>query len=161
MLSSMTIVSLTELPEYVRNVRAALKVTPALPHATVVALRGDLGAGKTTLVQALARDMGIEEPVLSPTYVLMRSYTIDLARLPNGALRRFSRLIHIDAYRFEKPEQWAQLKPQEFLGDPATLVLVEWPERVEGFMPQPDLTIDIKPGSNDTEREITMQAQKE
>ena len=158
MLSPMTKVLLTELPEYVRNVRAALKVTPALPRATVVALCGDLGAGKTTFVQTLARDMGIEEPVLSPTYVLMRSYAIGGTRLENGAPRRFNRLVHIDAYRFERPEQWEQLKPQEFLGDPGTLVLVEWPERVEGFMPRPDLTVDIKPGGNDTEREITMQA---
>lgn len=154
----MTIVPLGELPEYVRNVRASIKVSPRLPHATVIALRGDLGAGKTTLVQTLARDMGIEEPVLSPTYVLMRSYDIDEHRLPNGAPRRFNRLIHIDAYRFEKPEQWAQLRPQEFLSDPHALVLVEWPERVEGFMPKPDLVIDIKPGGSDTERDITMHA---
>jgi tRNA threonylcarbamoyladenosine biosynthesis protein TsaE len=154
----MTIVPLNELPEYVRNVRAAIKASPALPRATVVALRGDLGAGKTTFVQTLARDMGIGEPVLSPTYVLMRSYDIDGNRLPNGAMRRFNRLVHIDAYRFEKPEQWAQLRPQEFLNDPHTLVLVEWPEKVEGFMPKPDMTIDIKQGIDGTERYIVMHA---
>ncbi|HEY6018945.1 MAG TPA: tRNA (adenosine(37)-N6)-threonylcarbamoyltransferase complex ATPase subunit type 1 TsaE, partial [Candidatus Paceibacterota bacterium] len=142
----MTIVPLNELPEYVRNVRATIKASPALSRATVIALRGDLGVGKTTLVQTLARDMGIDEPVLSPTYVLMRSYVIHDKRLPNGAPRRFNRLVHIDAYRFEKPEQWAQLRPEEFLSDPCTLVLVEWPEKVEGFMPKPDLTIDIKEG---------------
>jgi len=152
----MTIVPLAELPEYVRNVRTVLKMSPRLPRATVIALRGDLGAGKTTFVQTLARDMGVDEPVLSPTYVLMRSYAIDVARLHNGMPRRFNRLVHIDAYRFEKPEQWSQLRPQEFLNDPAALVLVEWPERVEGFMPKPDLTIDIKQNGVDTERDIVM-----
>lgn len=140
-------VSLAELPAFAERL---LHTLPTKQSAVVVALRGELGAGKTTLTQALARALGVEEPVLSPTYVLMRSYA-----LPAG---RFATLVHIDAYRFEKPEQWAQLRPQEFLSDPAALVLVEWPERVEGFMPKPDITIDIRSGGNEAERDIVMQA---
>jgi tRNA threonylcarbamoyladenosine biosynthesis protein TsaE len=140
-------VSLTDLPAVAEHL---LQTLPTKESAVVVALRGDLGAGKTTLVQALARTLGVVDPVLSPTYVLMRSYT-----LPAG---QFAKLVHIDAYRFDAPEQWEQLKPQEFLGDPATLVLVEWPEKVEGFMPKPDLVVDIKQGTSDTERDIVIQA---
>lgn len=158
MLVNVTLVPLTELPEFARNVRAALKAAPPLPHATVVALKGDLGAGKTTFVQTLARDMGIEEPVLSPTYVLMRSYSLEGERLPNGATRRYKRLIHIDAYRLEDPEQWRQLRPEEFLNDPSALVLVEWPEKVMGVMPTPDMTITFTQNGTTTEREIVMAA---
>lgn len=154
----MTIVPLAHLPEYVRNVRAALKMSPALPRATIVALRGDLGAGKTTFVQTLAREMGVTMPVLSPTYVLMRTYTLDGKRLPSGEARRFTRLVHIDAYRLERPEQWEQLRPQEFLSDPATLVLVEWPEKVAGALPSPDMTLTFSANGNEAERDITMQA---
>ena len=146
----MTIVPLAELPEYVRNVRTVLKMNPTLERATVVALRGDLGAGKTTLTQAFANALGVAGVVQSPTYVLMKRYTT--------TNDRFSTLVHIDAYRFERPTEWQQLKPQEFLNDPAALVLVEWPERVEGFMPKPDLTIDIKQGGSDQERDIVMHA---
>ncbi len=140
-------VSLTELPAFAKNVLDTLVPTQS---ATVVALRGDLGAGKTTLTQAFAKALGVTDVVQSPTYVLMKRYTT--------AHTQFTTLVHIDAYRFERPEQWAQLKPQEFLGDPRTLVLVEWPERVEGFMPKPDLGIDIGPGASDKEREITTHA---
>lgn len=140
-------VLLTDLPAFAEGV---VEILPKKESAVVVALRGDLGAGKTTLVQALARVLGVVDPVLSPTYVLMRSYALSAGR--------FAKLVHIDAYRFDKPEQWTQLQPQEFLGDPHTLVLVEWPERVEGFMPKPDLVVDIKQGSNDMERDITTHA---
>ena len=143
MLEVVTVVPLRELPEFARNVRAALKVVPALPRATIVALKGDLGAGKTTFVQTLARDMGVEEPVLSPTYVLMRSYQLPGDRLPNGATRRFTKIVHIDAYRLEKPEQWAQLQPETFLNDTHTIVCVEWPERVGGMLPKPDIAITL------------------
>ena len=97
MLMRMTTVPLTDLPEFVRNVRAMLKLGPATGRATVAALQGGLGSGKTTFVQALARDMGIFESVASPTYVLMKKYQLPGERLPSGALRRFKTLVHIDA----------------------------------------------------------------
>lgn len=137
----MTSVPLAELPEYVRNVRAMLKLLPAKSAATTVWLIGDLGAGKTTFVQNLAREMEISEDVQSPTYVLMKSYGVPNNRTQFGSLRRFNRLVHIDAYRLEDAKQFAALKSEEFLNDPATLVLIEWPEKVAGALPAPDLTI--------------------
>lgn len=101
--------------------------------ATVFALQGDLGAGKTTFVQALAGELGITETVQSPTYVLMKKYDI--------SYRSFTTLIHIDAYRLANAGEFAALKPERFLGDPKVLVAFEWPERVEGALPKPDLTL--------------------
>lgn len=115
--------------------------------AAVVALQGDLGAGKTTFTQALARELGITATVQSPTYILMRSYTI--------SNNRFTKLVHIDAYRLENPKEFAALKPEQFLKDPKTLVVVEWPEKVEGALPPADVTINFSSdGAKEGERYI-------
>ena len=104
-------------------------------HATIIALRGDLGAGKTTFTQALAKELGITESVQSPTYVLMKSYPISFGH--------FTKFIHIDAYRLDSPEEFSALKPEEFLSNPQNLVVIEWPERVEGVLPKPDIVLNF------------------
>jgi len=102
--------------------------------ATTIALQGDLGAGKTTFVQALAKELGVTDTIQSPTYVLMKSYHI-----PHHP--RFALLIHIDAYRLDGAKEFAALRTEKFLEDKRTLVCVEWPERVEGALPAPDITL--------------------
>jgi len=139
----MTHVPLKELPEFARNVRATLKLLPPKGRATVVHLRGDLGAGKTTFVQAIAKDFGIEGTIQSPTYVLMKSYKILEPRTTFGEHRRFSTLVHIDAYRLESPEEFAALRPEEFLADPQTVVFIEWPERLGAAAPEPDVILNF------------------
>jgi len=134
-------IPLNELPEFVRNVRAVLKLLPRGGGATVVALEGGLGAGKTTFVQKLARELGVEGVIQSPTYVLMKSYVLPDNRTHFGSKRRFTKLVHIDAYRLERPEEFAALWPGQFLNDPGALVCIEWPERVKGALPPPDLVI--------------------
>lgn len=152
----MTLVPLAELPEFVRNVRAALKLMPKKGSATIVALVGELGAGKTTFVQTLAADMDITERVVSPTYVLMKKYRVESPRLANGTPRRYTSLVHIDAYRLENPKQFAALRPEEFLLDPECLVVVEWPERLKGVLPAPDLTVTFTATAADGVRDIVM-----
>jgi tRNA threonylcarbamoyladenosine biosynthesis protein TsaE len=139
----MTQVPLKELPELAGNVLAAIWLGGAKERATILALKGELGAGKTTFVQALARRLGIQEPVQSPTYVLMKSYRLEGPLTTFGEKRRFSRLVHIDAYRLESPEEFGTLKPDEFLNDPKAFVIVEWPERLGDRLPQPDMTIQF------------------
>jgi tRNA threonylcarbamoyladenosine biosynthesis protein TsaE len=151
----MTFVPLNQLPEYVRNVRALIKLLPQKNTATTVWLIGDLGAGKTTFVQNMAKEMEVGEDVQSPTYVLMKSYALPDNRIQNGAKRRFTKLVHIDAYRLNSPEEFATLKPEQFLNEPGTLVLIEWPERVTGALPAPDLTITFtSENTNEKERYI-------
>lgn len=117
-------------------------------HATLIALRGDLGAGKTTFVQALARELGIAETVQSPTYVLMKKYEIKKAA-------PFKTLVHIDAYRLNNAEEFAALKPEQFLEDPKALIVVEWPERVGDALPKPDVVLNFSSlAANEGERYI-------
>ena len=154
----MTRVPLTELPEYVRNVRAMIKLLPYKNTATVLWLKGNLGAGKTTFVQNLARELEVREEVQSPTYVLMKSYQLPDNRTQFGSKRRFKKLVHIDAYRLTDASEFAALKPETFLQDPDVLVVVEWPERVEAVLPTPDLTVSFSSeNALDTERHILVQ----
>lgn len=158
----MTHVPLNELSEFVRNVRAMLKLSPRTGRATVVWLRGNLGAGKTTFVQSIAKEYGISETLQSPTYVLMKSYDIPGERTEFGQKRRFTKLVHIDAYRLNNAEEFAALKPKEFLSQEGTLVFIEWPERVEAALPTPDMVIDFTAdASGEAERHITVQGETE
>lgn len=97
--------------------------------ATLITLSGELGAGKTAFVKAVAKALGVEEVVTSPTFVLEKIYTLE-----NGA-SKFERLIHIDAYRLERGADLAPLGFDELLRDAGNLILLEWPEKVQEALP--------------------------
>jgi tRNA threonylcarbamoyladenosine biosynthesis protein TsaE len=148
---------LPELPYFVRNVLAAIGMDAPKRTATVIELRGDLGAGKTTFTQQLAKELGVTDTIQSPTYVLMKSYPLAFTNPHPGIEGRFDKLVHIDAYRLEKPEEFAALKPETFLQDPKALVVVEWPENIAGQLPPPDVTINFSSeGSTETDRLVHM-----
>jgi len=141
----MEAVRLDQVGEVAKRVLSLLPASGE--QAALVALNGNLGAGKTTFVQALGKELGVTEGIQSPTYVLMKSYSIQY--------ERFTTLVHIDAYRLEKPEEFAALKPEAFLHNQHTLVVLEWPERVEGQLPKPDITINFSSeGAAEGERYI-------
>ncbi len=95
--------------------------------ATVIGLTGDLGAGKTTLTQEIARLMGISETVVSPTFVIAKFYD---ANHPG-----FDMLAHMDAYRIESLDELASLGFESLLARPKTVLVVEWPERIKDALP--------------------------
>lgn len=97
----------------------------------VIYLRGDLGAGKTTLSRALIRALGHTGPVKSPTYSLVEVYVISSLYL-----------YHFDFYRFESPEEFLDAGFDEYFND-ASVCLVEWPERAEGCVPPADLRLRL------------------
>ncbi len=101
-------------------------------EATVVGLRGNLGSGKTTFVQAAARLLGVREPVTSPTFVLIKSYPLNA--------KRYTLLIHIDAYRLERGEELLKLGWNDLAKNPDNLILLEWPERVVSILPTKNYT---------------------
>ncbi|OGC86429.1 tRNA (adenosine(37)-N6)-threonylcarbamoyltransferase complex ATPase subunit type 1 TsaE [Candidatus Adlerbacteria bacterium RIFCSPHIGHO2_02_FULL_54_18] len=140
-------VRLSDLSQCAKEVLAGLH---AKEGAAIVALRGDLGAGKTTFTQALARELGITDIIQSPTYVLMKKYEIKKAS-------PFTTLIHIDAYRLEDPKEFSALNPEQFLQDPKTVVAVEWPERLGSALPAPDLIIRFSSeGAGEGERYVAL-----
>ncbi len=96
-------------------------------EATVIGLQGDLGSGKTTFVQALARHLGVKEQITSPTFVIEKIYPT--------SHDVFKKLIHIDAYRLESAEELIKLDWQELLKNPEYLIVLEWPEKVQSILP--------------------------
>jgi len=97
--------------------------------AKVIALSGELGSGKTTLTQELGRILGIENNIISPTFVIMKIYNIDSNSIYYSS---FKKLIHIDAYRLESFSELLKIGWQELIEDKDNLIIVEWPEKVKG-----------------------------
>jgi tRNA threonylcarbamoyladenosine biosynthesis protein TsaE len=110
----------------------------------VVTLAGDLGAGKTTLAQAICRGYGVVEAVTSPTYALVHEYTS-----PRGPV------YHLDLYRLEDPRELDGLGWDEIVGARA-LVLVEWPERAGARLPGDVVRLDLEHHPTDEERRLLL-----
>jgi tRNA threonylcarbamoyladenosine biosynthesis protein TsaE len=99
----------------------------------VIALHGDLGAGKTALAQGIAAALGVTQPVASPTFALVLEYP-----LPDG--RRF---VHMDLYRLPGPDALEAIGFDEYLESDA-VVAIEWAERANGLLPETTLHIGIR-----------------
>ncbi|QQR64738.1 tRNA (adenosine(37)-N6)-threonylcarbamoyltransferase complex ATPase subunit type 1 TsaE [Candidatus Kaiserbacteria bacterium] len=104
--------------------------------AQVLALSGDLGAGKTAFTKELASLLGISYDITSPTFVIMKSY-------PIPAHSFFKTLVHIDAYRIESDDEMRVLGLAEILSEPTNLVCIEWPEKIQALIPKDAHTINI------------------
>lgn len=144
-------IPLATLPQFAHEILKPLAVARDKSRAGIVFLRGDLGAGKTTFVQALARELGVTEAVQSPTYVLMKKYQVSSIKYQET----FKTLVHIDLYRLEKPEELAALKLDEVFAESRALVAIEWPERAEPLLPKPDIVLKFSSdGMEEGERNI-------
>ena len=113
-----------------------------------ITLTGDLGAGKTTFTQQLAKHLGITEHVVSPTFGIMKSY--ELLNHPH-----FEQLVHIDAYRIEDESEIGPLRFEELFKQPRTLVVIEWPERIASMLPEEKVQVSIEIGEGE-ERVVTV-----
>ena len=112
----------------------AKKLVPLVMQARVVALIGPLGAGKTTLVRALARQMRIAGAIVSPTFTYMVTY-----QMPNGML-----LHHFDLYRITSAQQFYEAGFNEYLNQPNSLSFIEWPELILDSLPDKTLTVTFE-----------------
>lgn len=95
----------------------------------VLALRGDLGGGKTTFLQGFAKGLGIKEKILSPTYNIYKRYGI---------------FYHFDCYRIENPEEILALGFKEIISNPKNIVAIEWAEKIETILPKNTHWLDFK-----------------
>ena len=124
---------------------AALAAQPAL-HNAFIELRGDLGAGKTTLVRHLLSALGVRGRVKSPTYAVVEPY-----ELPGLSIW------HFDFYRFDDPRELEDAGFRELFASPG-LKLAEWPEKAGSFLPHADLVIQLEARSDES-RQVTLSAQ--
>lgn len=119
-------VEISGLPALALELLAIAKSVPN-EGATIIALHGDLGAGKTTFVQMLGKALGVTEQITSPTFTIMKGYETTDAD--------FEHLIHMDAYRLEDISELAPLRFSEILATPKTLFCIEWAERIKDALP--------------------------
>ncbi len=117
--------NLNELQEFASAYLGELK---SKKRTVVVGLSGDLGSGKTTFSQTIAKGLGINEIVTSPTFIIQKTYkTTD---------NDFLNFVHIDAYRLDSPEELLTLGFQKLLEQENTLIFIEWPEKVSKILPE-------------------------
>ena len=108
--------------------------------ALVVGLSGDLGAGKTTFVQAVAKHLGVKNKVSSPTFVIIKKYSLQN--------RKHKFLFHLDAYRLKNEKELLHLGWENIINNKEHLVFIEWPENVVGVIPSEAKTIHILTDKN-------------
>jgi tRNA threonylcarbamoyladenosine biosynthesis protein TsaE len=113
--------------------RFVRSLKPRGDMADSITLSGELGAGKTTFAQGIAKALGVEETVTSPTFVLEKIY-----KLEN---QKWQRLVHIDAYRLKSAHELEVLGWKELLADAGNLIVLEWPERVAEAIPSDAIRI--------------------
>ncbi|MCU1455979.1 MAG: tRNA threonylcarbamoyl adenosine modification protein YjeE [Actinomycetia bacterium] len=119
-------------------------VADVLVPGDVVLLTGDLGAGKTAFAKSVAAGLGVTEPVVSPTFTIVREYD---GRIP---------LVHVDVYRLDHPNDAQDLALDELL-DEGRIVLVEWGERISASLPADRIEVSLGAGPSDDARDLTVE----
>jgi tRNA threonylcarbamoyladenosine biosynthesis protein TsaE len=117
--------------------KSAAALAELLVPGDVVSLAGELGAGKTAFVQGAARALGVEEPVVSPTFVLVREYRGEMP------------IYHVDVYRLDHLQEVHDLGFEDFL-DPGGVVFVEWGDAVEALLPDSHLRVELTTDEDQT-----------
>ncbi|MBI3290697.1 tRNA (adenosine(37)-N6)-threonylcarbamoyltransferase complex ATPase subunit type 1 TsaE [Candidatus Falkowbacteria bacterium] len=155
------------------------KLAKTLKGGEVLALSGDLGAGKTVLTKGLAAGLGVKGIVNSPTFVLMKLYPLQATSLPRliqtkrGFVRGYKftppdpseariraglqakKLIHIDCYRLKSSQELMDIGASEYFNQLDTIVVIEWAEKIKKILPQQVIKINIKIKAGG-KREITI-----
>ena len=116
----------------------------------VIGLYGELGSGKTTFVQGLAKGLGITNKIISPTFIIMRSYSVPLS-IRNSP---FSNFYHVDLYRINSSLDMQDIGITELMTDTKNLFAIEWPEKLGNLLPKNRLDIYFE-YIDDNKRKIT------
>lgn len=126
-------------PEETRELGAALAAL--LVPGDVVSLIGDLGAGKTCLVQGAALSLGVKEPVASPTFVLVREYRGDVP------------VYHLDVYRLDRLQEVLDLGFEDLL-DPGGVIFIEWGDAIDSLLPDSYLEVELSISGDEEHRRV-------
>lgn len=105
-------------------------------RALVIAMEGDLGAGKTTFIQGFAQGLGIKENVLSPTFVIQKDFVL--------SLKNYTNLYHIDAYRLKNSAELLELGFEDVIKGPKNIIVIEWADKVRSILPGDIIIINFE-----------------
>jgi tRNA threonylcarbamoyladenosine biosynthesis protein TsaE len=133
------------LPDEAATARLGTLLAACIAPGMRIYLRGELGSGKTTLVRALLRGLGVDGVVKSPSYALVELYVVSSLHL-----------YHFDFYRFIEPSEFGDAGVVDYFRDDDGICVVEWPERAGDALPRPDL--DFTLAYADAGREVSVKA---
>jgi tRNA threonylcarbamoyladenosine biosynthesis protein TsaE len=105
------------------------RIATELKGGDILALHGDLGAGKTTLMKGIAAGLGVKQEITSPTFTLMNIYNVKTLKRES-----IKTLIHIDTYRLKDEKELIAIGAEDFLGASDTICVIEWPEKILGLL---------------------------
>ena len=132
-------------------------------RAHVLALSGDLGAGKTTFTQGFIKALGVKHRVTSPTFVIFRKYHLgerlkikDSRNSLTSNLKpmTYKAVYHFDLYRIHRAKEVLALDFKKIIGNPENIVLIEWPERIGKLLSKKSMRIGFEHGKKESERVI-------
>jgi tRNA threonylcarbamoyladenosine biosynthesis protein TsaE len=110
------------------------KIATTMTGGQIICLHGELGAGKTTFTKGLAEGLGITETITSPTFTLMNVYKVQSQK------SKVQSLVHIDTYRLKDANELLQIGAEDYIGEPNTLTLIEWPEKIKALLQNKKVT---------------------
>jgi tRNA threonylcarbamoyladenosine biosynthesis protein TsaE len=135
-----------------QTIQLGRNLATKLKGGDIVLLHGDLGAGKTTLVKGIAEGLGVTDDIVSPTFTLMNLYPVPSSR------SLVSRLVHVDTYRLENENQLIEIGIEDYLGEPNTVFIIEWPEKLKTLLQNKKSIIHVTLGHLDeNQRSIIIQ----
>jgi len=130
------------------------KLGAKLSGGEVLALNGELGAGKTVLIKGIAAGLGVKQIITSPTFVIMKVYKIPPRKSTSYKLQA-KKLIHIDCYRVREADAIAGIGALDYFGKPDTVAVVEWADYIKPILPKVRINITIRL-KGDNKRGITI-----
>lgn len=142
-MSVLTTHNLEETQEVAKDVALSLRL------GDIICLYGDLGSGKTTFAQGLAKGLGLKQRITSPTFVIIRKYDV------SSKLSEVRSFYHIDLYRIETERDLEGIGLQEILEDKNAIVVIEWAEKLKNMLPKKRIDIKLEVLVNDS-RKITI-----
>jgi tRNA threonylcarbamoyladenosine biosynthesis protein TsaE len=123
--------------------------------AVVFALKGKLGAGKTTFVQGFFKGLGLKKRAPSPTFIIMHRHSLSRARASVAAKGpAFKNIFHVDAYRLKRDADFDMLGFGDIFADPHNIILIEWAERAWRLLPKGTVWLTFHYGKRENERRI-------
>ncbi|MCL5438413.1 MAG: tRNA (adenosine(37)-N6)-threonylcarbamoyltransferase complex ATPase subunit type 1 TsaE [Patescibacteria group bacterium] len=121
----------------------------------IIALYGELGSGKTTFVQGLARGLGIKNKIISPTFIIMRTYEFKTQRSNLKTTAQNSKLHHVDLYRIDEKKDIEGLGLFEIMNEKNNIVVIEWAEKIKNILPKKRVDIYFE-NKSENERQMTI-----
>ncbi len=113
-------------------------------RATIIALQGELGSGKTTFTQGFCKALGVGHGVTSPTFIIMRHH-----------MAADKHIYHFDLYRIQSIKELGILGFKKIISNPENIVLIEWPEKIKKLLPKNTIWVNFEHGKKENERTIS------